>query len=910
MNHVKANLSVLVVEDNQGDFYLIEEYLIKEFVQPDIDHADSFQRATTRIGSGKDYDVVLLDLTLPDARGEELVTGIVQQSGHIPVIVLTGHTNQEFGVKTLNLGASDYLLKDDLNEELLKRSIIYSTERKKISRELEDSEKQYRELFDLSPIPMWVYDQDSKRFLDVNQAAVDHYGFNEEEFLKMSINEIRLSKADTDHPDHGQIMADSVIGDENLWKHRTKSGKIIDVEVQTNETFFEGIPSRIVSANDVTDKIKAEQEVIKKSNLLAAGSEIAGLLLQKVDWESILDNILYTIGKAVDADRVYYFEIHPDPDSGKRLISQRNEWSNLKVSSELENPDIQNLIASDFLIFMKPLAEGKPFKSIVSQLPDSEFKRIVKDQGVRSILALPIFIHGSFVGFIGMDDCTNDRVWTDEVIRFLSSVTLNLANAIEKRNAIDDLKQSEQRFKAMVQEGSDLIAILDEQANYKYIAPTVKKVLGFEPEEFLDKNALEYIHEDDKGRIIKLLDELPIEELIEIEPYRYRDFEGNWRWLETIVTNMTDNPAVSGYVANSRDITQRKKEEARLKLLESAITNTQESVVILESEPTNLPGRKIIYANQAFTEMTGYSRDEVKGQTLHFLNGPKTDRNELKRMRVALEEGKPVNAEFLNYKKSGEEFWVNISMVPVSDNTGSFTHWISIGREVTHRRKQEEEIKKSLREKEILLAEIHHRVKNNLAVVSAMLQLQAAKMEGQDHINHLMDSVGRIKTIANIHEQLYQSNNFSMIDVANNIDVLVDKISQTFDPDSVIKVDYDLSPVYLNVNQAVPFSLIINEVITNSMKHAFDKKSDGKIEMNLAITGERVIMTIRDNGIGIPDMEKLQEGNSLGIQIISVLTQQLRAEYSYQKISNGNGTLFSIAFDKMNIKGSSSAFYE
>jgi PAS domain S-box-containing protein len=910
MNERKPRISVLVIEDNQGDFYLIEEYLIKEFVQPDIDHVESFQQALMQLKNRRDYDVVLLDLTLPDARGEKLVTDIVNLAGHIPVIVLTGYSNQEFGVKTMSLGASDYLLKDGLDEELLKRSVVYSTERKKISSELEDSEKQYRELFDLNPVPMWVYDLETKRFLDVNQAAVDHYGYSEEEFFEMSINEIRLSKMESDHADDDQIPGDSVIRGENLWKHQTKSGKIIDVEVQSNETFFNGIPSRIVLANDLTEKIKAEQEVLKKGNLLAAGSEIAGLLLQKIDWEVLLDNTLYIIGKAVDVDRVYYFENHLDPVSGKRLISQRNEWSHATVTSELENPDMQNLPADDFLIFMEPLAEGKPFKSIVGQLPDSDFKRNVKEQGIRSILALPINIDENFVGFIGLDDCKSDRVWTDEVIRFLTSVTSNLANAIEKRNAIDELKQSEQRFKALVHEGSDLIAILDENANYKYVAPTVENVLGFPAEEFLDNNALDYIHIDDKERIIKVLDQLPIEDRIEIEPYRFRDLDGTWRWLETIVTNMTDNPAVGGYVANSRDITQRKKEEEQLKLLESAITNTQESVVILESEPSDLPGRKIVFANQAFTEMTGYAREEVIGQTLHFLNGPGTNRSELKRIRSALEKGESVSAEFLNYRKNGEEFWVSISMVPVSDNKGRFTHWISIGRDVTHRREQEEEIKKSLREKEILLAEIHHRVKNNLAVVSAMLQLQAAKEEDQDHTSHLLDSVGRIKTIANIHEQLYQSNNFSRIDIARNVEVLVEKISQTFDPDTLIEVIYDLNPVNLNVNQAVPFSLIVNEVMTNSMKHAFDDKSNGKIELNLARTGEKVLMTIRDNGIGLPDLKTLQKGNTLGIQIISVLTQQLKAEFSYQKISNGNGTLFSIAFDKMNIKGSSSAFYD
>jgi PAS domain S-box-containing protein len=910
MNETGPGISVLVIEDNQGDFFLIEEYLIKKFVQPDIDHADSCQNAIQYLEKRKDYDAILLDLTLPDARGEELVTSIVNLSGHIPVIVLTGYSNQDFGIKTLNLGAADYLLKDDLDEELLKRSLVYSTERKKISIDLEDSEKQYRDLFDLNPIPMWVYDLETKRFLDVNQAAVDHYGYSEEEFLDLTLDEIRLFRVEGGLSDEKELQSVSVINNDNVWKHKTNSGRIIDASVQSGNMIFEGIPAAIELVNDVTEKLKAEQAVLKKGKLLAAGSEVAGLLLEKVEWEIVLDNTLHIIGKAMDVDRVYFFKVHHDLHTGKNLISQQNEWSGMTAKSELENPSMQNLPAEDFQIFMRPLSEGRAFKTIVSQLPDNEFKKIVMVQNVRSILALPVFIDAEFFGFIGLDDCKTDRVWTDEEVQFISSITSNLANAIEKRQAIDDLTQSEQRFKALVQEGSDLIAIVDDEANYKYAAPTVENVLGFKAEEFTGKNALEYIHNDDQERITELLGQLPIEGRIDIKPYRFRDVNGNWRWLETIVTDMTDNPAVDGYVANSRDITQRKNEEERLKLLESAITNTQESVVILESEPSELPGRKIIFANKAFTDMTGYDREEVTGQTLQFLNGPKTDRGELTRMRNALEKGEAVNAEFLNYRKNGEEFWVNVSMVPVSNKSGTFTHWISIGRDVTYRRKQEEDIRASLREKEILLAEIHHRVKNNLAVVSAMLQLQAAREDDQDLVYHLMDSVGRIKTIANIHEQLYQSNNFSRVDVAKNIEELVDKISETFDPEKLIEVSYDLKPVYMNVNQAVPFSLIINEVITNSMKHAFNGNKNGRVEIVLSRIDERIKMLIRDNGIGLPDLKSIQNGSTLGFQIISVLSQQLKAEYYYQKISNGNGTEFSIAFDKANIKGSSSAFYE
>ncbi len=474
MTALQDRISVLVVEDYQGDFFLIEEYLIDKFIRPDVFHAKSFAGAKEILTSGDQPDAILLDLTLPDASGENLVKEIVNLAGHTPVIVLTGYGNREFGVKTLAMGISDYLLKDELNEELLKRSISYSIERKKVMKYLEESEKQYKDLFDLNPEPMWVFDHQTLKFLDVNKAAVEHYGYSEQEFLNMSILDIS--------PDMEADRLENFLSqkwtspDRNMgiWKHRKKNGDLIDVEISANDSLFEGKPSRIVLARDVTEKIK-----------------------------------------------------------------------------------------------------------------------------------------------------------------------------------------------------------------------------------------------------------------------------------------------------------------------------------------------------------------------------------------------------------------------------------------------QEEIIQNSLKEKETLLAEIHHRVKNNLAVISAMLQLQADHVDNRDLSNRLFESMGRIKTIANIHEHLYLSDNFSNIDFTENIRELVGMIIETFEHDTVIDVNYECDKSQLNVNQAIPCSLIINEVITNSVKHAFNGREKGKISIRLKNKEDRIHLIIDDDGIGIP--LSLDEDESLGLQIVSVLSRQLKADYEYKKRKNTKGTRFTLNFSKAEIKGSSSS---
>lgn len=348
-------------------------------------------------------------------------------------------------------------------------------------------------------------------------------------------------------------------------------------------------------------------------------------------------------------------------------------------------------------------------------------------------------------------------------------------NVSDRRQAEEDLQLSERRFKSLVQDGSDLIAILDSEANYMYVSPTSQSILGIPAEDFIGTNALDYIHEEDKAEISDLLAELSSNQRVRIPPYRFADSEGHWRWIETTLTNMMEDPAVGGLVANSRDVTTQIRQQQK-----------------------NLD---------------------------------------------------------------------------------------------------------SLREKEILLAEIHHRVKNNLAVVSGMMQLQASEEENTDIKDRLLDGIVRIKTMANIHEQLYQSNSFSKLEFAENIRSLVTNIMRTFRSQTEVNIDFDCEPIQLNINQAIPCSLIVNEVVTNIFKHAFPYKQKGTIRIHLCrnCDDNRIRLSIKDDGVGLPENISLSDGSSLGLSLINVLSKQLESDYTYEAAEEG--TIFSIEFDKDEQKG-------
>jgi PAS domain S-box-containing protein len=269
-NKDKGTYRILIIEDNLGDFTLIEDYLYDHILSPKITHAKDFSEACTLLTkSEKDYQIVLLDLSLPDKNGGDLVKEIVSVCTGCPVIVLTGYAEFEFCITSLSLGVSDYLLKDELTPFALYRSITYNIERKKAYQSLQESEKRYSDLFHFSPQPMWVYALDDLSFLDVNEAAIRHYGYSREEFLSMTIKEIRpeedlskLMEAVELSRKHDQFYF------KDIFRHQKKNGEIIYVDLQSNIISFKGRKAELILAQDITDRLEYISAIEKQNELL------------------------------------------------------------------------------------------------------------------------------------------------------------------------------------------------------------------------------------------------------------------------------------------------------------------------------------------------------------------------------------------------------------------------------------------------------------------------------------------------------------------------------------------------------------------------------------------------------------------------------------------------------------------
>jgi two-component sensor histidine kinase len=225
--------------------------------------------------------------------------------------------------------------------------------------------------------------------------------------------------------------------------------------------------------------------------------------------------------------------------------------------------------------------------------------------------------------------------------------------------------------------------------------------------------------------------------------------------------------------------------------------------------------------------------------------------------------------------------------------------------DMTGPKKIEQQLQQSLDEKQVLLEEVHHRVKNNLAVVSGLLQMQTMHVDDPRLTKYIQNSQLRIRSMAIVHEMLYESATLSQIEMSSYVKKLTDVIAKTLGPDNkdiIIKVESDA--ITLNVNQAIPCALIISELITNAYEYAFEGQGQGSLHITVTKKEQQITIAVEDDGIGLPDNFDEMRKKSLGLSLIENLCRQLETDI---EIDSGKwGTKFSFAFEKNDASGSSS----
>ena len=310
----------------------------------------------------------------------------------------------------------------------------------------------------------------------------------------------------------------------------------------------------------------------------------------------------------------------------------------------------------------------------------------------------------------------------------------------------------------------------------------------------------------------------------------------------------------------------------------------------------------LVRANKNFAHDLGFSIDDLLNNSITNLYSEESKELILNKRRELFKKGK-VSLESNPITKNGEVLSRNVNAALFERDRQTFI--IGTGQDISDLKQRETELRATLNEKEVLLQEIHHRVKNNLAVISGLLELQAYEYEDANLKRMIMESQMRIQTMAMIHEKLYQSQNLSQIPVLEYIDDLINQIESSITyGSSKVEIETHIEPIELNINQAIPFALSLNEILSNALEHAFVGVKNGKLRVELKEKGNVIHSTISDNGIGFSENDKAEKPSSLGMTLIHALLSQIDADWT---MDGTNGVTYKIAFRKDKVKGSSSA---
>lgn len=360
----------------------------------------------------------------------------------------------------------------------------------------------------------------------------------------------------------------------------------------------------------------------------------------------------------------------------------------------------------------------------------------------------------------------------------------------------------------------------------------------------------------------------------------------------TISPVFDNNNELESFVAVQSNITNKIKMEEELKKLSSAVDQTADHIIITDKRGN------IEYTNPAFETATGYKKDEIIGKNPKILKSGNHDDSFYKNLWDTIKSGNVFRSEFINKKKNGELFYEEKTITPIKVKLKNreHCHFVSTGRDITERKQSEQQLNKSLKEKELLLRELHHRVKNNMQIIHSLLNLQLKFTKDQNTKDILKESQNRIKSMSFVHEILYKANDLTKIDLKEYIKNIGNSLFRSYGINSnLISLLINIDNVSLSMDTIIPLGLIITELVSNSLKYAFTNMQHGQIEIILTHgTNNEINMIVKDNGIGFPNDLDYKNSKTLGLQLVTGLIEnQIKGSL---EINNKNGTELIIRF--------------
>ncbi len=430
-----------------------------------------------------------------------------------------------------------------------------------------------------------------------------------------------------------------------------------------------------------------------------------------------------------------------------------------------------------------------------------------------------------------------------------------------------------------------------------YVSPSVRKLRGYSSEEVLAQAPPELLTPESLAKFQELLpralaafqagNAASYTQNIEFDQPRRDGTIVQTEVVATVLPNDRGEPV--SILGVSRDISERKEAEKRL----WDLTARQQAMlaaipdIIMEVDQNKI----YTWANKAGLEFFG---PDVVGRTADvFFIGEQETYATVQPLFNGHDD--IIYVESWQRRHDGQQrllgWWCRV----LKDAEGRVLGALSSARDITEKKAAEDKIRQSLKEREVMLREIHHRVKNNIQIISSLLRLQSRRLDDEKARAALADSQNRIRSMALIHEKLYQTDDFARIDMGEYFESMASHLQTVYrEQANRFSLRVEADQIKLDINRAIPIGLIVNELVTNAMKHAFPDGRAGAIFIRLLRSGEdHFELTVKDDGIGLPESVRRDGGNTFGLEIVRELAHQIDG---VQEIRNDGGTEVVIRF--------------
>ena len=471
-----------------------------------------------------------------------------------------------------------------------------------------------------------------------------------------------------------------------------------------------------------------------------------------------------------------------------------------------------------------------------------------------------------------------------------------IAHDITQRKRMkDDLKESEEKYKELFDNANDMISLNEMKenglpGNFIEVNKIGIERLGYSREELLKMNPKDLVAPDQYPKMPINAEELQNKGSVQFKIVQLTK-DGKRIHVENN-NHLYEHNGKKVILAISRNIMEREKAEKDLRNSESKFRKIFENIQDIFYQTDN--NGIIIEISPSIERYSGYKPSELIGKPVEMIYLNPEDRSTL--LKEILENGEVVDYELKLKTKINTVLYVSVNSHILFDSNNNPIGIEGFLRNINERKNMEIQLKKSLDEKEMLLKEIHHRVKNNLMIISSLQSRYIKDKASQDIFK---ESQNRARSMALINERLYQSTDLKRIDFGDYIQTLSNELFNTYVADpSLVKLKINVNDIMLDINTAIPLGLIVNELITNSIKHAFPEGRNGEINIDFHPKDDYYEFLVKDNGIGFPEDLDFTNTDSLGLLIVNSLTEQIDGKIELDK---SNGTEFKITFKELEI---------